>query len=82
LIIADAPTTALDVTTQAQTLQLIADLRDGTGMVPISSSAILISSLARAVLQPLEGVPIEVLQALNAAADPRTSRPLSPPTRL
>lgn len=32
LLIADEPTTALDVTTQVQILDLIRDLRDGTGM--------------------------------------------------
>jgi peptide/nickel transport system ATP-binding protein len=61
LLIADEPTTALDVTVQAQILRLLAELQQGTrtGMVFITHDLAVISSIATRVLVMCEGEQVE-----------------------
>ena len=73
LLIADEPTTALDVTVQAQILRLLADLRSqsGTGMVFITHDLAVISSIATRVLVMRRGEQIEYGTAEQIFAEPR-----------
>ncbi|MFG1703192.1 ABC transporter ATP-binding protein [Nonomuraea sp. M3C6] len=73
LLIADEPTTALDVTVQAQILRLLADLRQrsGTGMVFITHDLAVISSIATRVLVMRRGEPVEYGTAEQIFAGPR-----------
>ncbi|GAA1238534.1 MULTISPECIES: ABC transporter ATP-binding protein [Streptomyces] len=61
LLIADEPTTALDVTVQAQILRLLAELqrKTRTGMVFITHDLAVISSIATRVLVMCEGEQVE-----------------------
>jgi len=61
LLIADEPTTALDVTVQAQILELLADLKaeTGSGMVFITHDLAVVSQVAEQLLVMKEGVVVE-----------------------
>ena len=73
LLIADEPTTALDVTVQAQILELLAELQSttGTGMIFITHDLAVISSIAQRVLVMREGDPVEYGSAEQVFSDPR-----------
>jgi peptide/nickel transport system ATP-binding protein len=73
LLIADEPTTALDVTVQAQILELLADLQSttGTGMLFITHDLAVISSIARRVLVMRSGDPVEYGSAEQVFSNPR-----------
>ncbi|TDD18805.1 ABC transporter ATP-binding protein [Nonomuraea diastatica] len=73
LLIADEPTTALDVTVQAQILRLLADLRgqSGMGMVFITHDLAVISSIATRVLVMRRGEQVEYGTAEQVFAEPR-----------
>ncbi|MEU4898675.1 ABC transporter ATP-binding protein [Streptomyces sp. NPDC044780] len=73
LLIADEPTTALDVTVQAQILRLLADLQreTGTGMVFITHDLAVISSIATRVLVMCRGEQVEYGTAEQVFAEPR-----------
>ncbi|MET7331928.1 ABC transporter ATP-binding protein [Nonomuraea sp. NPDC005650] len=73
LLIADEPTTALDVTVQAQILQLLARLRQdsGMGMVFITHDLAVISSIATRVLVMRQGEQVEYGTAEQVFAEPR-----------
>jgi len=79
LLIADEPTTALDVTTQAQILDLIRELRDELGMAVllITHDMGVIAELADRVLVMYAGQIVE-----QAPADELFSAPAQPYTRL
>jgi peptide/nickel transport system ATP-binding protein len=78
LLIADEPTTALDVTVQAQILELLADLRQrfGLGMLFISHDLAVVSQVTDRVAVMRQGLLLE--QASRAAI---FSRPLHEYTR-
>lgn len=61
LIIADEPTTALDVTVQAEILQLLSDLQEdtGVGMLFITHDLAVVSTVAHDVLVMREGREVE-----------------------
>ncbi|TDE58436.1 ABC transporter ATP-binding protein [Nonomuraea mesophila] len=73
LLIADEPTTALDVTVQAQILRLLAGLREqsGMGMVFITHDLAVISSIATRVLVMRRGEQVEYGTAEQVFAEPR-----------
>ncbi|MEV4568240.1 ABC transporter ATP-binding protein [Nonomuraea sp. NPDC049419] len=73
LLIADEPTTALDVTVQAQILRLLAELREqsGTGMMFITHDLAVISSIATRVLVMRRGEQVEYGTAEQVFAEPR-----------
>jgi len=73
LLIADEPTTALDVTVQAQILGLLARLRKetGTGMILITHDLAVVSSTARRVLVMRNGEQVEYADAERIFSDPR-----------
>ncbi|GAA3093503.1 ABC transporter ATP-binding protein [Nonomuraea salmonea] len=73
LLIADEPTTALDVTVQAQILRLLAELREqsGTGMMFITHDLAVISSIATRVLVMRRGEQVEYGAAEQVFAEPR-----------
>ncbi|MFI6736489.1 ABC transporter ATP-binding protein [Nonomuraea sp. NPDC050451] len=73
LLIADEPTTALDVTVQAQILKLLAGLRQerGMGMVFITHDLAVISSIATRVLVMRQGEQVEYGTAEQVFAEPR-----------
>ena len=73
LLIADEPTTALDVTVQAQILELLAELQSttGTGMLFITHDLAVISSIARRVLVMRSGDPVEYGSAEQVFSNPR-----------
>jgi len=62
LLIADEPTTALDVTVQAQILELIAELKErlGIGVVLISHNLGVIADVAQEVMIMYAGRPVEL----------------------
>ncbi|MEV1173310.1 ABC transporter ATP-binding protein [Nonomuraea sp. NPDC049784] len=72
LLIADEPTTALDVTVQAQILKLLAGLRQesGMGMVFITHDLAVISSIATRVLVMRQGEQVEYGTAEQVFAEP------------
>jgi oligopeptide/dipeptide ABC transporter ATP-binding protein len=78
LLIADEPTTALDVTIQAQILDLISDLQAGTGMAVqfISHNLAVISEIADEIIVMYAGRIVE-----RAAADALFAEPRHPYTR-
>ncbi len=72
LIVADEPTTALDVTVQAQILSLLARLRDdGDALLLISHDLAVVSSLADRVLVMTDGRVVEEGPARQVLDDPR-----------
>ncbi|MFK4086087.1 ABC transporter ATP-binding protein [Kribbella sp. NPDC020789] len=73
LLIADEPTTALDVTVQAQILELLAELQSttGTGMIFITHDLAVISSIAQRVLVMRSGNAVEYGTAEQIFSDPR-----------
>lgn len=79
LLIADEPTTALDVSVQAQILQLLRDLRDelNMGMLFITHNLSIVRKLADSVAVMQNGRCVEQNRAdalLNAPAHPYTRR--------
>jgi peptide/nickel transport system ATP-binding protein len=73
LLIADEPTTALDVTVQAQILELLADLQDqtGTGMIFITHNLAVVSSIAQKILVMKDGSQVEAGSAEQIFSSPR-----------
>ncbi|TCO35439.1 peptide/nickel transport system ATP-binding protein [Kribbella steppae] len=73
LLIADEPTTALDVTVQAQILELLAELQSttGTGMIFITHDLAVISSIAQRVLVMCEGDAVEYGTAEQVFSNPQ-----------
>lgn len=78
LLVADEPTTALDVTIQAQILDLMIDLqeRSGTAIQFISHNLAVISEIAHEIIVMYAGRVVE-----QAAADDLFAHPLHPYTR-
>ncbi len=78
LLVADEPTTALDVTIQAQILDLIMELQDETGMAVqfITHNLAVVSELAHRILVMYAGRGVEY-----AAADILFANPLHPYTK-
>jgi oligopeptide/dipeptide ABC transporter ATP-binding protein len=74
LLFADEPTTALDVTVQAEILDLMADLRDETGaaMVLITHDMGVIARLADRVCVMKDGAYVEEGSALDVFAAPKS----------
>jgi oligopeptide/dipeptide ABC transporter ATP-binding protein len=74
LLIADEPTTALDVTVQAEILDLMADLKRETGaaMVLITHDMGVIARLADRVCVMKDGAYVEEGEAAQLFADPQT----------
>jgi oligopeptide/dipeptide ABC transporter ATP-binding protein len=74
LLIADEPTTALDVTVQAEILDLMADLKreTGTAMVLITHDMGVIARLADRVCVMKDGAYVEEGDAERLFADPQT----------
>jgi ABC-type glutathione transport system ATPase component len=82
IIIADEPTTALDVTVQAAILELLRDLRDrlGTAIVLITHNMGVVADLADRVVVMYRGQVVEegaVAQIFAAPAHPYTQRLLA-----
>ena len=73
LIIADEPTTALDVTVQAEILQLLRDVRDrfGTSIILITHNMGVVADLADSVLVMYQGKVVERNWVRDLFADPR-----------
>jgi len=73
LLIADEPTTALDVTVQAQILALLSDLQRefGTGMIYITHDLAVVSQVAEDILVLREGRPVEHGPAEQIFSDPQ-----------
>jgi len=73
LLIADEPTTALDVTVQAQILELVAELKDrlGIGVALISHNLGVIADVAQRVMIMYAGRPVEVAARDEFFAFPR-----------
>ena len=73
LLIADEPTTALDVTTQAEILELMASLQQrlGMAMVFISHDMNIVRRIARRVYVMREGKVVEEGEAVSLFADPK-----------
>ncbi len=78
LLVADEPTTALDVTIQAQILDLMLDLqeRSGTAIQFISHNLAVISEIAHEIIVMYAGKVVE-----QASSDDLFARPLHPYTR-
>ncbi|GHG47576.1 ABC transporter ATP-binding protein [Sinomonas cellulolyticus] len=73
LIVADEPTTALDVTVQAEILELLRDLRDlyGTSIVLITHNMGVVADLADRVVVMYQGEVVEEAPARTLFASPR-----------
>jgi len=73
LLIADEPTTALDVTIQAQIIELVKRLRDELGMaiIWITHDLGIVAGLAKRVIVMYAGFIIEEASAKDLYADPR-----------
>ncbi|MCP2047419.1 UNVERIFIED_ORG: peptide/nickel transport system ATP-binding protein [Paenarthrobacter nicotinovorans] len=73
LIVADEPTTALDVTVQAEILQLLRDLRDnyGTSIVLITHNMGVVADLADRVVVMYQGDVVEEAPSKVLFAEPR-----------
>lgn len=73
LIVADEPTTALDVTVQAEILELLRDLRDkyGTSIVLITHNMGVVADLADRVVVMYQGDVVEEAPARTLFAEPR-----------
>ena len=73
LLIADEPTTALDVTIQAQIIELVKRLRDELGMaiIWITHDLGIVAGLAKRVIVMYAGFIIEEAQVKDLYADPR-----------
>jgi peptide/nickel transport system ATP-binding protein len=73
LLIADEPTTALDVTIQAQILDLIADLkkRAGTGIILITHDLGVVAEIAERVIVMYAGRKVEEASVANLFRAPR-----------
>ena len=73
LIVADEPTTALDVTVQAEILELLRDLRDkyGTSIVLITHNMGVVADLADRVVVMYRGDVVEEAPAKSLFAEPR-----------
>jgi oligopeptide transport system ATP-binding protein len=73
LLIADEPTTALDVTIQAQIIELVKRLRDELGMaiIWITHDLGIVAGLAKRVLVMYAGFIIEEAPVKDLYADPR-----------
>jgi peptide/nickel transport system ATP-binding protein len=73
LIVADEPTTALDVTVQAEILELLRDLRDkyGTSIVLITHNMGVVADLADRVVVMYQGDVVEEASAKSLFAEPR-----------
>jgi peptide/nickel transport system ATP-binding protein len=75
LLIADEPTTALDVTVQAQILDLLAELKEqsGSSMVFITHDLAVVSGVAQNVLVMKDGSQVETGTAEQIFSDPRAA---------
>ncbi|MBG6238925.1 peptide/nickel transport system ATP-binding protein [Mycetocola sp. CAN_C7] len=75
LLIADEPTTALDVTVQAQILELLAELKEqsGSGMVFITHDLAVVSQVAENVLVLKDGCQVESGTAQQIFSAPRAA---------
>ena len=75
LLIADEPTTALDVTVQAQILELLSELQQATGMgmIFITHDLAVVSEVANRVLVMRDGLQVE--QGSAEAVFSRTTQP-------
>ncbi|MGG7104323.1 ABC transporter ATP-binding protein [Rhodococcus sp. 24CO] len=75
LLIADEPTTALDVTVQAEILQLLRDLRDrsGTAILLITHNMGVVADIADRVLVMKSGQVVEQRSVFDLFASPRAS---------
>ncbi|KHL00661.1 dipeptide ABC transporter ATP-binding protein [Sinomonas humi] len=73
LIVADEPTTALDVTVQAEILELLRDLRDlyGTSIVLITHNMGVVADLADRVVVMYQGEVVEEAPVRKLFAEPR-----------
>ncbi|MER7792071.1 ABC transporter ATP-binding protein [Streptomyces sp. NPDC097640] len=73
LLIADEPTTALDVTVQSQILDLLAELKrqTGTGMLFITHDLAVIASIAQRVLVMRDGEQLEYADTERVFSAPR-----------
>lgn len=73
LIVADEPTTALDVTVQAEILELLRDLRDkyGTSIVLITHNMGVVADLADRVVVMYQGDIVEEAPSKTLFAEPR-----------
>lgn len=73
LIVADEPTTALDVTVQAEILELLRDLRDkyGTSIVLITHNMGVVADLADRVVVMYQGAVVEEAPSRVLFAEPR-----------
>ena len=73
LIVADEPTTALDVTVQAQVVDLLNDLREklGFAMVFVSHDLALVASLAHKITVMYAGQVVESAPTRDLLVDPR-----------
>ncbi|MFF2344297.1 ABC transporter ATP-binding protein [Pseudarthrobacter sp. NPDC058119] len=73
LIVADEPTTALDVTVQAEILELLRDLRDkyGTSIVLITHNMGVVADLADRVVVMYQGDIVEEAPAKTLFAEPK-----------
>lgn len=73
LLIADEPTTALDVTTQAQILDLLQDLvtEDGMGLVLITHDLAVVSQMADRIVVMRHGDVVETGPAAQVLSAPR-----------
>ena len=73
LIVADEPTTALDVTVQAEILELLRDVRDrfGTSVIVITHNMGVVADLADSVAVMYHGQVIERAGAVELFAHPR-----------